>query len=205
MPPFIVAHRAGNDLALLPRAGRARFVEADVHLRRGRLEVRHLKALGPILWDRWYLASPRTARLELGELLAAAGRDTVLMLDLKGLRRRVARAVLAELAAHPHIAELVVCSRSWRLLEPFEGDPRVRVMHSVGNRRQLRALRGRRLAGISIHRRLLDEQVVAELRQRAELIVCWPVETAEEALLLSRWGVDGVTSSRFEVLAEAIA
>jgi hypothetical protein len=209
MPPFIVAHRAGNDLAQLRRTGRARFAEADVHLRRGRLEVRHLKALGPILWDRWYVASPRTPRLELDEVLAAAGSDVVLMLDLKGFRLRLARAVLAELAAHPAIQEIVVCSRSWRLLAPFAADPRVRVVHSVGSRRQLRALRARsgdrRLAGISIHQRLLDEHVVADLRRRAELIVSWPVETAEEATRLGRWGVHGVTSSRFEALAEAIA
>lgn len=208
MPPFIVAHRAGNDLAQLRRAGRARFAEADVHLRRGRLEVRHLKAVGPILWDRWYIASPRTPRLELADLLAAAGRDTVLMLDLKGFRRRLARAVLAELAVHPGVDETVVCSRSWRLLEAFEADPRVRVVHSVGSRRQLRALRrrfaDRRLAGVSIHQRLLDEHVTAELRRRAELIVSWPVETADEAMRLGRWGVHGVTTSRFEELAEAI-
>jgi hypothetical protein len=209
MPPFIVAHRAGNDLAQLRRTGRARFAEADVHLRRGRLEVRHLKALGPILWDRWYLASPRTPRFELAELLGAAGSDIVLMLDLKGFRRRLATAVHAELAAHPQVDEVVVCSRSWRLLEPFAADPRVRVVHSVGSRRQLRALRrrfaGRRLAGVSIHRRLLDEHVVADLRERTELIVTWPVETAEEAVRLGSWGVHGVTASRFEGLAEAIA
>src|SRR6188508_3273249 len=96
--PFIVAHRAGNDLARLRRAERVRpgLVEADVHLFRGRLEVRHLKTLGPlgVLWDRWYLAPPGTPRLELHELLAAT--DTALMLDLKGggrLGRRVAAAL----------------------------------------------------------------------------------------------------------------
>ena len=38
-----VAHRAGNDLDRLVVAldGGADLVEADVHLRRGRLEVRH--------------------------------------------------------------------------------------------------------------------------------------------------------------------
>jgi glycerophosphoryl diester phosphodiesterase len=213
MPPFIVAHRAGNDLAQIRGAAQAhaRLIEADVHLYRGRLEVRHLKTLGPlpVLWDRWYLVSARTPRLSLAELLDAAGPETVLMLDLKGRRRRVALRVLAELAAHGTSGELFVCSRSWRLLEPFRGHPSVRVVHSVGSRRQLRSLRrrfaGRRLGGVSIHRRLLDERTVADLRGRAELIVSWPVETAEEALQLARWGVDGVTTSRFEALAEALA
>src|SRR4051812_45642760 len=100
LSPFIVAHRAGNDLDLLRRAEsvRPRLIEADVHLFRGRLEVRHLKTLGPlpVLWDRWYLAPPGTPRLELHQVLAAAGPETALMLDLKGgarLARRVAGAL----------------------------------------------------------------------------------------------------------------
>lgn len=205
--PFIVAHRAGNDLDLLRRAerARARLVEADVHLFRGRLEVRHLKAAGPLLWDRWYLAPPGTPRLRLDALLAAAGPGTVLMLDLKGVRRTLARRVASALGGRA--GETVVCSRSWRLLEPFAGMPRVRVVHSVGSRRQLRALRrrfrGRRLGGVSIHRRLLDAPTVADLRTRAELIVSWPVATAEEARRLGGWGVDGVITEHYEALAAA--
>jgi glycerophosphoryl diester phosphodiesterase len=211
--PFVVAHRAGNDLEVLRRAERARprLVEADVHLFAGRLEVRHLKTLGPlpILWDRWYLAPPGTPRLELPALLAAADSATVLMLDLKGKRRKLARRVAESIARHRPDGESAVCSRSWRLLAPFGGMPRVRVVHSVGSRRQLRALRrrfaGRRLPGISIHRRLLDRATVADLRQRAELIVSWPVASVEEARRLHGWGVDGVITEHFETLAPALA
>lgn len=205
--PFIVAHRAGNDLALLRRAEHvgAGLIEADVHRFRGRLEVRHLKTLGPlpVLWDRWYLASPRTPRLELRELLAAAAPSTQLMLDLKGRDPRLARDVLAAIEATA--ARVTVCSRSWRLLEPFIERADVRVLHSVGSRRQLRALRrrfaGGRLAGVSIHRGLLDAETVADLRRRAELLVSWPVATAEEARRLWAWGVHGVITERFEELA----
>ena len=81
----------------------------------------------------------------------------------------------------------------------------MRVVHSVGSRRQLRALRrrfaGRRLGGISIHRRLLDPATVADLRARAELIVSWPVATRDEARELWGWGVDGVITEHFEALA----
>lgn len=211
--PFVVAHRAGNDLALLRRAERAgpRLIEADVHLYAGRLEVRHLKTLGPlpVLWDRWYLASRRTPRLELGALLAGAAPDTTLLLDLKGRRSQLAHRVREEIARHRPAGPIAVCSRSWRLLEPFAGDAGVRVVHSVGSRRQLRALRrrfgGRRLGGISIHRRLLDPVTVADLRERAELIVSWPVATLEEARRLTGWGVDGVITEEFEVLAPALA
>jgi glycerophosphoryl diester phosphodiesterase len=47
-----VAHRAANDpdaLAAAAAAG-ADLAEGDVHLRRGRLEVRHAKSLGPLPW-----------------------------------------------------------------------------------------------------------------------------------------------------------
>jgi hypothetical protein len=203
--PFIVAHRAGNDLTLLRRAQAAGsgLIEADVHRFRGRLEVRHLKTLGPlpVLWDRWYLAAPGTPRLELADLLRAAAPDAPLMLDLKGRDRRLARDVLAALDGRA----VTVCSRSWRLLDAFAGHPDVRVVHSVGSRRQLRALlrrfEGRRLGGVSIHRRLLDAATVADLRERAELIVSWPVATADEARRLWGWGVHGVITERFEALA----
>lgn len=204
--PFIVAHRAGNDLALLRRAERLRprLVECDVHLHRGRLEVRHLKTLGPLLWDKWYLASPRTPRLELAVLLDHVGPDTELMLDLKGRDPRLSHRVAAELAKRP--GPVTVCSRSWRLLEPFHEHPHVRAVHSVGSRWQLRALRrrfrSRRLAGVSIHQRLLDPPTVAELKGLAEMVVTWPVATLEEARRLGAWGVDGVITERFEALAE---
>ena len=60
---LLVAHRAGND----PRSARAAaqagadLVEADVHLRRGRLELRHPRRIGPVLWDREGVALVRGA------------------------------------------------------------------------------------------------------------------------------------------------
>ena len=131
------------------------------------------------------------------------------MLDLKGRDPRLSRRVAAELARRPLAGPVTVCSRSWRLLEPFLDDPDVRAVHSVGSRRQLRALRrrftGRRLSGISIHQRLLDPTTVADLRARAEMILTWPVATVEEARRLAAWGVDGVITERFEALAPELA
>ena len=187
------------------------LIEADLHLYRGRVEVRHLKTLGPlpILWDRWQLASPRTPRMQLGELLAAASGNTELMLDLKGIDPRLPRHVAGALAAAGRRSRITVCSRNWRLLEPLRELPGVRVVHSVGSARQLRALRrrfaGRRLAGISIHRELLSADAVADLRRRADMLITWPVETRAEARRLSGWGVDGLISRDFEQIAAAVA
>jgi glycerophosphoryl diester phosphodiesterase len=211
---FVVAHRSGNSLDAL-RAAEAdgvRTVEADVHLYRGRLEVRHLKTLGrvPILWDRWKLASPWARRLLVPELLRAVTPATELVLDLKGRDRRLAERVLAALA--PRLAEghgVTICARSWPLLEPFAGVERVRIVHSVGSARQLARLRrrldGRRIQGISIHERLLDSHRVRELREVADLVLTWPVNTVERARELASWGVDGLISDRPDVVrAEAL-
>jgi hypothetical protein len=210
-PPFIVAHRAGNDLARL-RAAEALelpLVEADVHLFAGRLEVRHRKTVGPIpiLWDRWELAPPWAPRLLLEQLLEATASGTELMLDLKGHDRRLPGRVLAAIDAAGRPGRLTVCSQDWRLLEPLAAVPDIRVVHSVGNVRQLARLR--RLpdtpAGISIHERLLDAAVVAELRRRAALVLSWPVESVAQARRLAAWGVQGLISRRFEDLAVELA
>ena len=209
--PFIVAHRAGNDLARL-RAAEAPelpLVEADVHLFAGRLEVRHRKTVGPIpiLWDRWELAPPWAPRLRLEELLAAAAPGTELMLDLKGHDRRLPGRVLAAIEAAGLPSRLTVCSQDWRLLEPLAGLPEIRVVHSVGNGRQLARLRRLpgTLAGVSIHERLLDAGIVADLRRRAALVLSWPVESGVQARRLVGWGVQGLISRRFEDLAVELA
>jgi hypothetical protein len=202
-----VAHRAGNDLARL-RAAEALelpLVEADVHLFGGRLEVRHRKTVGPIpiLWDRWELAPPWAPRLLLEELLEAAP-ATELMLDLKGHDRRLPSRVLAAIDAAGRPGRLTVCSQDWRLLEPMAGRPEIRIVHSVGNARQLARLPAS-VTGVSIHERLLDARVVAELRRRAALVLTWPVESAAQARRLAGWGVQGLISRRFEDLAVELA
>lgn len=125
--PFVVAHRAGNEVATLRRAEALQIplVELDVHLDRERLEVRHLKRLGPIpvLWDRWRLAPGWNARLTLQELLQESAPDTQLMLDLKGGHPRLGTLVAAVLEGRATSAHVTVCSRWWRQLDPLRGFP----------------------------------------------------------------------------------
>ncbi len=180
-----------------------RVIEADVHLFRGRLEVRHLKTLGPvpILWDRWKLASPFRPRLLLADLLAAAGSQTELVLDLKGRDRRLAEQVLEALRPGLRAGAVVtICARSWPLLDVFSGLEGVRGVHSVGSARQLRRLRrhasGKRVDGVSIHERLLDSRTVHELRELADVVMTWPVNTLDRARELTACGVDGLISDR---------
>ncbi len=208
--PFFVAHRAGNDLVRLRAAEELglELVEADVRLFRGRLEVRHLKTLGPIpvLWDRWQLANPFAPRLRLGELLEASGPETELMLDLKGRSPRLAAGVLAALGPMIGSRDVTICARAWSLLEPFEGLPGVRTIHSVGSARQLEALlrlgRRHRLQGISIHERLLTPATFAELRSVTDLVMTWPANAVGRARELVALGVDGLITDRLDLARE---
>ena len=196
---FVVAHRAGNSLARLQDAERlgVALVEADIRLWRGRLEVRHLKTVGPlpILWDKWRLGNPFAPRLQLRDLVAQAHRETQLLLDLKGRDRRLAELVRDALPGGRHVT---VCARSRALLEPFTELDHVRIFQSVGSRRQLRTLLstadGVVLDGVSIHERLLDERVVEALRGLGAVLMSWPVNSLERAAELARLGVHGLIS-----------
>jgi glycerophosphoryl diester phosphodiesterase len=172
-----------------------------VRLFRGRAEIRHLKTVGPLplYWDRWELASPFRTSLLLRQLLEATSPETELMLDLKGRRMGLATLVRQELEAHLPQRRFTVCARSWHLLDAF-GDLPVRRVASVGSERQLRALLrgsvGSSLDGISIHERLLDERVVAELREVTGLVLTWPVNVPARARELLGLGVDGLITDR---------
>ena len=199
---FVVAHRAGNEPGRLRSAEQLgiRHVEADVRLWRGRLEIRHLKTVGPLplYWDRWALAGPRSRYPVLPDVLAAAGPGTELVLDLKGRSMRLAHAVRELLPAGRAVT---VCARAWPLLDVFGDDAHVRRVHSVGTARQLRRLlrRDERLDGVSIHERLLDASSAAELRARGATVLTWPVRTLLRARELVALGVEGLIVDDLEL------
>ena len=206
--PFVVAHRAGNDVWSAREAATlgVGLVEADVRLFRGRLEVRHLKTLGPIpvLWDRWRLANPFAERLRLRDVLERTP-DVPLLLDLKGRNSRLVPLLEAELGDRP----ATVCSRSWGLLDRLQGRPGTTLVHSAATKRELGALLRRagegRLAGVSVHERLLDAHTSALLRATAGLVLTWPVNTLERARELLSLGVDGLISDRPDLIRYAVA
>ena len=199
--PFVIAHRGANELDTLRDAERLgiRLVEADLRLFQGRIDVRHLKSVGPlpVFWDRWRVAAPWSSRLGLDELLDATGPGTELMLDLKGRRRELALLVAEAITPHLPSRRFTVCARAAALLEPFAGLS-VRRFQSVGSARQLRRLHERRgphdVDGVSIHARLLAPRTMDALRDRVRLVVTWPVNRVEHALELTALGVDGLIS-----------
>ena len=214
MTLLAVAHRAGNSLPGLHEANLlgADVIECDVHAYRGRLEVRHLKTAGPLpfLWDRWELVPAAAPRLGLDELLAADRRGAVFMLDLKGRRESTGRAVadlLHEQAPHQPV---LVCGRHWPAVEHVAGAlPYVSPVLSARTRAELSALR-RRVAdelrpapyGVSVHASLLSWHVVAQLRERVEVVMTWPVNDRATLVRLLALGANGIISDEPDILRE---
>lgn len=208
-----VAHRAGNDLSAARQAlaSGVHLVEADVHLFRGRLEMRHHKSLGPwFLWEAGRLE--RRGRLvvpELRRLIEAIEGDHRLMLDLKGvhpwLAGRVART-LHELAPG---TPFTVCTQHWWMVRAFRFYPQVRVVLSAGSRRGLRRLfrrlRGSPVYGVSVHRRLLTPATVNRLRHGVEVVMTWPVDTPTGLAHARHLGVGGVISKNSALLDDVLA
>jgi glycerophosphoryl diester phosphodiesterase len=210
LPPpggaLAVAHRAGNDLALLAAAETlgVDVIEADLHLCDGRIEVRHLRTAGPlpVLWDRWRVQPAWRPRLRLETLLAAAGRTGDLMLDLKGTDRSLPHRLIEILEAGEHGREAIVCSRNWPLLEPF-AETRHRVVCSIGDRRELtRFLAGwaPEAQGVSINHELVTATLAARLRARAPLVMAWTVNAAARMEPLLDWGVNAIISDNLALL-----
>ena len=225
MSVLAVAHRAGNSLDALAAAVQAGadVLELDVHAHRGRLEVRHRKALGPLpyLWDRtsygrvpllgdtWELLPADPDQLLLDEVLdAAASSGAALMLDLKGVGG-VGPAVAQALHVRRPEVPVLVCGRWWPSMTPFYGLDWARPVLSARGRAELvrllrRLRRGPAPYGVSVHRSLLDRDVVARLRARVEVVMTWPVNDADALAQVLGAGVNGVITDDAGVLAEVV-
>jgi glycerophosphoryl diester phosphodiesterase len=213
-PMLAIAHRGGNSLVDLRAAldlG-VDLVEADIHLFRDALEVRHRKALGSHLyWERWCELDLRRNLVlpVLADVLAEARGDPRLMLDLKGPSLAVAPRVAALLRGVVPGAPLAVCTKQWRMLDAFDSDPHVRRVFSAANGLQLTRLRSRvrrtPAFGVSIHWRLLTPEIVAELHRYVTVVMAWPVETRATFDRMRRYGVSGVISRNLELLRRIVA
>lgn len=210
MTPLAIAHRAGNSLAGLHEANLlgVDVIECDVHHHRGRLEVRHLKTAGPLpfLWDRWELASARAPRLGLAELLAADQHGTTFMLDLKGRSGATGGAVAELLHDVAPDRPVLTCGRYWPAVELVSELALVKPVLSARNRLELTRLRQRLddgpcVHGVSLHRSLLDQGLVSDLRRQVEVVMTWPVNDVGTLDKVVALGANGVISNEPDVLA----
>ena len=133
----------------------------------------------------------------------------MLMLDLKGpggVGVQVAQALHQRLPDQP----VLVCSRWWPGVDAFAGRPWARPLLTARNRGELQRLRrrvrgSRSPYGVSVHRSLLTAALVAELHERVELVLTWPVnDPAAPDEVLAR-GVSGVISDEADILRTVLA
>ncbi len=198
----LIAHRAANRPCDVPAGlAAADALELDVHLRHGRLEVRHAKLLWPtsVLWERWYLVRDERAE-PLPPILDAAGPDVHLWFDLKGFTPRLTGAVLAASAGRQ--ASTVSC-RSWWLLRPARRREGVRTVRSIGARWQLWWATQRRsptVDGHGIADRFATPATVAALRRRNPFVAVWGVVDAERLRSLDAMGVSAVIADDLSML-----
>jgi glycerophosphoryl diester phosphodiesterase len=204
--PLLIAHRAGNDPVRVRPAERVSdVIEADLHLWRGGLALRHLKTAGPlpVYWDRWALAPPWRRFPSLADLLAGVEPGTGLMLDLKGSDPAGARLLSAALARAARRAPVYVSARCWPLLG--EIDPSLaRRVASAARRGQLDRLIAAApalgLHGASLHLRLLEGGRLEALREHAPVLMTWPVNHRREAEHATALGVGGLISDDLALL-----
>ena len=209
--PVAIAHRAGNDLARLEHATSigADLAELDVWLRRGRVEVRHAKTVGPLplLRERWRLSPGWGPRLELDAVIEAAGPDVRLMVDLKSETLALSEGVAAAFDRRPG-ATYAVTTREWWLLEPFEGRDGVCLIPSAAWPHELAELMphlGDRFHALSMHITLVEPALMSELAGRGVSTFVWPVNTTAELERVLGAGAAGVNSDNLDLLAQVIA
>lgn len=212
MTVLAVAHRAGNDEPSVQAALAlgADVIEADVHRYRGRLELRHGKAVRPLplLYDEGRLTTTRQPRPQLDWLLTAVGPNATIMVDLKGpghVGRHVAEALRARAPGRP----VLVCSRWWPGVDAFSDASRALPVLTARNGRELRRLvrrvdGSRAPYGVSLHRSLLTTAGVLQLRSRVALVMTWPVNDHHALDAVLAQGVNGIISDEPEVLRDVL-
>ncbi len=211
--PLIIAHRFGNEIPLIQQAveAGADYVEADVWVYRGRLEVRHAKTLGPlpVLWDKWYLRRRSAHVLSLDQVLEAMPPGLGIMIDLKGSDARMPELVLDALRRHGGSRPVMVSARFWAHLASLCEYPDLMLFHSVGSRRQLRRVRPllnlRQHDAISIQYTLLDADVVRSLKSQVSLVATWAINDVQRLQNAREWGVDAVITDDISIMRRIAA
>lgn len=199
----LIAHRAGNESRLIaPALAVADTIELDVHLFRGRLEVRHAKVLWPfaVLWEQWEFV-PGAPHPNLSVILDAAPDDAHLWFDLKGFTSRLPRRLLREVGDRRPIT---VSCRSWWTLRSIRRIAGIRTFRSVGSRWQLWLVQHVRFSndedGIVMHERFATAETLARLHRLTPDIVVWAVHDLDRAAELHDLGVSGVIADDLDVL-----
>lgn len=206
--PLVIAHRAGNSatLAKAAIAAGADLIETDIWRFRERLEIRHVKTMGPIplLWDRWELRPGWGPRLQLAALLAEIPVERRLFLDLKGEDPKLGTDVVDTIRRLQPEREIIACGRTWHQLDPIVGCPGVTVFYSVGSDEELANVWERlgpmRHPAVSINHQYLTPELMGRFKEIGATVVSWTINTIDDARGFHEMGVDGFTSDNLELI-----
>jgi len=206
--PLVIAHRAGNDLDHAQHAfnAGADLIETDIWRFRNRLELRHIKTMGPIplLWDRWELHPGWGHRFQLQDLLRDLPIEARLFLDLKGVDPKLPKQTIEYIRSVQPDRKIILCGRTWPQLDLVADETDVTAFYSVGSDEELALIWTRietmEFPAISIHKRYLTEANVRRFKESDVTIVTWPVNTFAEAKTLHDLGVDGFTTDNTELV-----
>ncbi len=207
--PLMIAHRAGNSpaLALDAIAAGADLIEADVWRYRSRLEIRHVKTMGPVplLWDRWELHPGWSPRFQLAALLEHIPSDQRLLLDLKGQDRNLGPEIVETILTLRPERRIIVCGRTWSQLDRIVDIPGICIFYSVGSDEELATIWERirlmRHPVVSINRRYLTPELMRRFKDIETTVVSWAINTLDDAKRFHEMGVDGFTSENLELIA----
>lgn len=202
-----MAHRAANSphaLRIALGCDAVDYLEADLWLEHGRLEVRHARRLWPLplYWERARLFVSFERFPSLDDVASAAGAIR-LYLDLKGKDMRLADAVIAFVRDRGLEDAVVFSSPEWSLLDRVRARLGAPCFYTL-SRKQFERRLAEVLAGgfdyLAVNHRLLDPERVGRLKEAGCRLVAWTVNSLERARQLVSWGVDGVVSDHVAIL-----
>lgn len=208
--PLMIAHRAGNSALMAERAiaAGADLIETDIWRYRKRLEIRHVKTMGPVplLWDRWELHPGWRPRLQLAGLVRTIPIGQRLLLDLKGDDPALGSDIVETLQHLQPERQIIVCGRTWHQLDRVVDHPGVTVFFSVGSDEELakiwERLKPMRHPAVSINRRYLTPELMQRFKDIDATVVSWTINTLDDARRFHEMGVDGFTSDNLALIEQ---
>lgn len=201
-------HRAGNtvEVAMAAIDRGIDLIETDIWYRHGNLEIRHQRRLGwtPFYWESGHLSVHIGRQLHLREILRGTPETSLLFLDLKGEELELGPAIVEEIATTSPGRIVAVCGRNYPQIDLIVNEPGIVPFYSVGKPDEWESAwpRLKRMAypAVSLHADLATEATMTRLKDMGATVVCWAVDTAEQACELAARGVDGFTSDSTDLL-----
>ncbi len=206
--PFASAHRAGNSKEAAIRAieAGADLIETDIWLHKGRLELRHKRRLGPILWEKWAVEPGWNPPYLLRDLLQDVPDDMLIFLDFKGDDQGLGPAVLEELRRFAPDRTVATCGRNYPQLQVIDHAPNIITFYSVGEEEEWPVaqdyIRRSSTPALSLAAELATQERIDWISGLGGPVVCWGVQNPAEMERLRAMGVDGFTTDSRDVIED---